>query len=251
MKELLKSIVRPAYYAAKKYQIYSLVRKSRINDARQIPIIINNKNRVTFLKQLIAALEDRGYTNIYIIDNNSTYAPLLNYYKTCKYQVFRLKHNVGHLALWKTGIYKKFSRDFFVYTDSDVVPVSECPDNFLQVFLDELKRNRDVYKIGLSLKIDDLPDHFINKTKVIAWESQFHQEEAGNMYYDALVDTTFALYKPGMVGGPNIFLRAYRSKFPFTARHMPWYVDSEAPDDEERYYTEHAKTITHWTSISS
>lgn len=60
-------------------------------DVKDIPIIINNFNRVTTLSKLITTLEVRGYKNIYIIDNASTYKPLLKYYEDTPYKVFRLK----------------------------------------------------------------------------------------------------------------------------------------------------------------
>ena len=57
-------------------------------DYKDIPIVINNYNRITTLLQLINGLESRGYRNIYIIDNKSTYPPLLEYYKNCPYTVY-------------------------------------------------------------------------------------------------------------------------------------------------------------------
>lgn len=48
---------------------------SAIKEGMEIPVIINNFNRLTTLKQLTKALVDRGYTNIYILDNASTYPP--------------------------------------------------------------------------------------------------------------------------------------------------------------------------------
>ena len=73
-------------------------------DYKSIPIIINNYNRLTSLKILISSLEKMGYKNLFIIDNASTYPPLLEYYNTCPYKVFRLNNNVGYLALWKTDM---------------------------------------------------------------------------------------------------------------------------------------------------
>lgn len=49
---------------------------SSIKDGKEVPIIINNFNRLTTLRLLIEALNKRGYDNIYIIDNASTYPPL-------------------------------------------------------------------------------------------------------------------------------------------------------------------------------
>ena len=44
----------------------------RIN-YKDIPIIINNYNRLEMLTKLIHGLENKGYHNLYIIDNQSTY----------------------------------------------------------------------------------------------------------------------------------------------------------------------------------
>ena len=57
------------------------------------PIIINNYNRLEYLKDLIAWLESAGMKKIYIIDNLSTYPPLLEFYKKIKYTVFKLDKN--------------------------------------------------------------------------------------------------------------------------------------------------------------
>lgn len=224
---------------------------SQIVDARDIPIIINNRNRVSSLALLISALETRGYQNIYIIDNDSTYPPLLEYYKSCPYKIFYLGYNAGYASLWHSGLIKQFHHDYFAYTDSDITPATECPADFLQFFLDRLRSERNLYKIGLSLRIDDLPDCFELKAQVIAWERQFYNKPVDPFFFEAVVDTTFALYKPGMVHGANSYLRTYRSARPYELLHLPWYVDSKHLDAEEAYYRAHAETLTHWTSIQA
>jgi len=218
--------------------------------AENIPIIINNINRITYLKKLIHSLEKRNLKNIYILDNASTYKPLLEYYKTLPYEVIYLGKNVGHLALWHTNLYKRFYRDYYVYTDSDVEIIDECPKDFLQFFLNEMKKNTKIDKIGLGLKIDDLPDHFQNKNQVIDWEKQFHQKRINKLFFVANVDTTFALYRPGRTHGANKYLLMCRSAFPYELRHLPWYLDLSKLSEEELYYIHHAKTITHWTELS-
>ncbi|MBJ8505170.1 hypothetical protein I6M96_09150 [Acinetobacter seifertii] len=249
MKIFIKSLLKPAYYFFWKTYIVIMgyIFKSKITNGYDIPIIINNRNRLTFLKKLIDSLEIKGYKNIFIIDNNSDYPPLLSYYESCSYKVFRLNENVGYLALWKTDIYKKFIKDFYVYTDSDVVPTESCPNNFLDQFLKVMQSDKKLMKIGLSLNIDDLPDYFLMKQQVIDWESQYWQNEADdNRFYISNVDTTFALYRPFVKGGASR-LKMYRSKKPFSAYHMPWYNDSSNLTEEEKFYIQSANTSTHWT----
>lgn len=249
MKNQIKEFLVPFYYWI--WENYILLRnrflKTTYTNAYEIPIIINNRNRLTFLKQMISSLHSKGYHNIYIIDNQSTYEPLLEFYKNSNFKVFYLNENVGFLSLWKTGIYKQFQNNFFVYSDSDVVPTEECPNNFLQLFLDRMKKDKKIMKIGLSLKIDDLPDHFKNKNEVIDWESQYFQIVVDNFYYKANIDTTFALYRPFMSGGASR-LKMFRSQKPMEAYHMPWYNDSSNLTEEELFYINNAKTSTHWTS---
>lgn len=87
---------------------------------KDIPIIINNYNRLEMLTKLIHSLESKGYHNLYIIDNQSTYPPLLEYYTRLPYPVYMLNKNVGHLSLWETGIFKQFKDSYYAYTDSDL-----------------------------------------------------------------------------------------------------------------------------------
>lgn len=221
---------------------------SRIRDPKSIPIIINNRNRLTTLTNLIVALEKRGYFNIYIIDNDSKFPPLLEYYKQIRYQVFFLNKNMGYLAIWKSKVYKKFYKDFYVYTDSDVVPVDECPDDFMELFRKTLLDDKGLQKVGFSLKIDDLPDHYAHKSKVISWERQFFKKPVSDLFFEANIDTTFALYRPGSKGGSS-HLRMYRSASPYEARHLPWYVDSENLTPEEKFYLESIETRTDWGII--
>ena len=90
------------YKRFKKWAIPEL--KRRFSSTQEIPykdtpIVINNFNRIDTLLILIKGLETRGYNNIYIIDNDSTYPPLLEYYKKCPYPVYMLNKNIGHLSI--------------------------------------------------------------------------------------------------------------------------------------------------------
>ncbi len=215
-----------------------------------IPIIINNRNRYSFLKLQIQSLEKRGYTNICIIDNNSSYLPLLNYYDTeCPYTVFRLKQNMGHLALWKSGLIKQFRSRYFVYTDSDVVLDECCPSDFMEQFVRVMKKYPLVEKVGFSLRIDDLPDSYDHKQQVIDWESQFWKRKISENppLYKAAIDTTFALHRPYYIVGGNLHSPIIRLGKPYTALHMPWYNDSANLNEEELYYIRHCETSTCWT----
>jgi hypothetical protein len=231
------------------YYLIELISPPQIVDYKKIPIIINNFNRLDSLKKLINSLEKRGYKNINIIDNLSTYPPLLDYYKTCSCTVFYLNKNIGMNALWKSGIYKKFRNNFFVYTDSDIVPIDECPDDFLLFFLQTLRKYKLARKVGFSLMLDDIPDSNVLKDYIIRCEEHFfHDYQREDILYWAPIDTTFALYRPrGKRKHANNNIEMYRTAYPFMARHLPWYFDSKNPDEENRYYIEHSTLSTYWT----
>lgn len=230
------------------FSIIELIRPSRILDYKKIPVIINNFNRLDSLKELIESLERRGYNNLHIIDNLSTYPPLLEYYETCKYKIYLLNKNIGMDALWRSGIFKKFKNDFFVYTDSDVVPVAECPDDFLLFFLETLRKHRFAQKVGFSLVIDDLPDCYALKDEVICHEKQFFKYKYDEFLYRAPIDTTFALYRPrARRRHANFSIEMYRTAWPYMARHLPWYIDSKNPDKENLYYMNQKLIDTAWS----
>jgi hypothetical protein len=42
-------------------------------------------------------------------------------------------------------------------------------------------------------------------------------------------------------------LDALRTGSPYLARHLPWYVDSSRPTDEDRYYRDHLDpAVNNW-----
>jgi len=212
----------------------------------EVPIIINNRNRLDFLKKMIGWLRDVGYKNIVILDNMSNYEPLLEYYQTAPVKVIALKENLGHLAFWKSGVYRQFYKDYYVYTDPDLVPVEECPKDFMNYFFELLNKYNDVEKVGFGLKIDDLPDHYDRKKEVIEWEKKFWTTQREPGVYDAALDTTFALYRP-YTNGAIWVQNALRTGRPYLMRHLPWYENTSALSAESLFYKENMKKgASHW-----
>ena len=112
------------------------VRRQRKNH-QLIPIIIISFNQLFYLKRLIDFLYSKDYKNIVVIDNNSTYKPLLQYFDAVegKIKIHRLKQNHGHLVFWKVEeLFEKYSKGYYVVTDPDINPIPECPEDFLQYF---------------------------------------------------------------------------------------------------------------------
>jgi hypothetical protein len=211
---------------------------------KKFPVIINNFNRLTYLQELLQWLESAGMTNIHIIDNQSDYKPLLEFYKKLPYQVYRLDTNIGHTALWDTVLFKRFSKGYYVYTDPDVVPIKACNLNVVEYFYSLLQKYPQICKVGFGLKIDDLPDSYPLKEKVLQWEKKFWEKEVEDRVYKALIDTTFALYRPGVSGGDTI--PALRTGGNLKARHLPWYEDPLNLTEESAYYLNKVSNASSW-----
>ncbi len=212
----------------------------------QVPIIINNRNRLTYLKQVIDWYQKAGYINIVVLDNDSNYEPLLKFYESTDVKVIYLKQNLGHLALWKSDVYKQFYTDYYVYTDPDVVPIDNCPNDFMKHFMNLLNKYSNVEKVGFGLKIDDLPNEYDKKSEVINWEKRHWVKQIENDVYDAALDTTFALYKP-YTRGDLWVQNALRTGDNYVARHLPWYEDSANMTEENKFYLNNIKKgASHW-----
>lgn len=214
---------------------------------QEIPVVINNRNRYSYLLQLISWLENAGMKHIIILDNDSTYPPVLEYYKTTVHQVIKLGENVGHLALWKSHLYGQIRSGYYIYTDPDLVPDETCPSDLVRRLLEVLKLYPQADKVGAGLKIDDLPDHFAKKPEVLSWEKKFWEKEIAPGVFDAEVDTTFALYRP-YTNGALWVGKALRTGTPYVIKHLPWYENSADPDEESRFYADSIrKGSSHWT----
>ena len=225
---------------------YRLTSKYTKDNYKSIPIIINNFNRLAYLRRMIASLQNRGYTNLIILDNASTYPPLLEWYENeCKAKVIKLGANFGHTALWASGMIERFNNDYFVYTDPDLELLDECPDDFLWRMLQNLKARVKGQKVALSLKIDDIPDDYPYKEDVLRQEIPFYSTMEYGMYV-ADVDTTFALHEPYAEGGYVDGMATYRMPYPIQCRHLPWYEVSEKRLEEDAYYIAHKRSDLSW-----
>jgi hypothetical protein len=205
------------------------------DDFFNVPIVINNRNRYTFLKELIEWLEKNNYRNIYILDNDSTYPPLLEYYRSTPHKIIFLGKNVGYKALWKSGIFNEIKKGYYVYTDPDVLPGAKCPPTLIEDLYKILLKYKTIEKIGVALRIDDIPDSYANKKEVIRIEKEWWAKKVEENIYDAPVDTTFALYRPFAQGDAEE-CKAYRVAGDHTFKHQPWYENSAAPEEEDLYY---------------
>jgi hypothetical protein len=212
----------------------------------QYPVFIPVRDRITTLRQVLDWLESVDQHEIWLIDNDSTYPPLVELLATTTHHVVRAGYNLGHRSPWLTGAVQRHAHGrYFVVTDPDVIPDESCPADALDRFRALLDRHPDIDKVGFGLRIDDLPAHYPLRDHVVEWEARFWQDEVEPGAYRADIDTTFALYRP--LDRRHMENRALRTGTPYVARHQPWYTDPGALTDDDHYYREHADpTVSNW-----
>lgn len=200
-----------------------------------IEVFINNRNRLTSTKDMVEHLRLLNPNQpITIIDNGSTYPPLLEWYESVKSWIKVDFHkNKGHLAFWHHQ-YDKVAGSHFVYTDSDLILNPEMPYTWCEEML-ELMKKWAVRKASLALEIDDLPEYYefrnqVNRNEGRWWLQRIKDPEYELYYADT--DTTFSL----MENFNDNCYRSIRIAGKFMAKHAPWYIDLKNLTEEERYY---------------
>ncbi len=209
------------------------------------PVFIIVRDRLSPLLQLLQWLKSAHIDEIYLIDNCSTFPPLVEFLAESHHTVVASTRNWGHRAPWLTGSVQRLARHReFIVTDPDVVPDEHCPLDAISFFQALLDRHQDVHKVGFGLRIDDLPASYALASEVVAWERRFWVSEREPGVFNAPIDTTFALYRSQRHHRDDL---ALRTGAPYLARHLSWYTDSTALTDEDRYYRSHADPlVSNW-----
>ncbi len=208
---------------------------------RDVPIFINARDRLGVMKKLIGWLLNAGYRKLIILDNNSTYPPLLEYYsaleRDSRLKIIRLGKNLGYKALWLSGVLETLKiATPYVYTDPDILPIEACPKDFIKRLIKILDSNHEIRKVGLGLVYNDIT--FFDRERIQNFETNFYDNtRIGDNLYSAQVDTTFALYS----NVRHYSLRfSLRTTGDLQAYHLPWYFDYDKLPADEKYYLEHA-----------
>lgn len=206
----------------------------------EIPIVINNRNRLTTTKKLVDDLQKLGYTQIIILDNLSSYPPLLEWYDNCPVEVVRLQENMGQLAIYNSGLINRWPQGSWVaYTDSDL-ELNPLVSPYFLLDLQIYAEKYGVNKAGLALRIDNLPKYSEYALRALDVELKYWTEEIGYNIYKAQLDTTFGIIK---VGQPFQY-EAIRLGGTYTAKHVPWYTDWNNMSEEDQYYLDHASPVS-------
>lgn len=225
---------------------------AQLRNKTRIPIIIISYNQLEYLQKLVDFFLKRGFTNIVIIDNCSTYQPLLEYLDKIKNQVHveRQTTNKGYRVFFESPeLIRKYAKGYYILTDPDIIPNPDLPNDFLNDLISKLEQNfNKVCKVGFALDLKNIPDTYPQKDKVIKWESKYWVAQIEKDIFLADIDTTFALYKPQYpLHFRNVdFYKALRFGGSYTCEHMGWFVDPQNYSDEQRYYHHNAGNSSSW-----
>lgn len=210
-----------------------------------IPVFLISHNRLTCLSTMVEQLGRFPGVRPVVVDNASTYPPLLNYLDRVDVEVVRLGEHLGKHAPWLTGLVFE-EGPYYAVSDPDL-DLSGCPSDLFEVLRRALDAHPWAIKCGPSLEIDDIPGDRPWRDQVVGWERQFWSRRLDAGHFRAAIDTTLALYRSATAFAPDAWTApAIRCDRPYTVRHTPWY--SAEVTEEDRYYVENMVTTkAHWS----
>lgn len=208
-----------------------------MNEDKKVTVIINNRDLLDWPRKMVERLESMlGVYEIILLDNGSTYKPLLNWYKNINHKVIFLD-NLGHRAPWISGVIDKIETDYYVVSDPDL-DLSGVPDDAIFGLIEILDSNPELGKVGLGLETEGIPEdspyyqHVLNYEKFVQDKNTDHQG-----LISMPVDTTFAVYDRRVLNEYKIC--GVRTAKPYLAKHEPWYIVQ--PSGDFAYYLDHAE----------
>ena len=216
---------------------------------KQIPIYFINRNRLESLKKFISWLTREGFTNIKVIDNQSTYPPLIDYYSSLgnSVEVIRLDKNIGPWVLWQLGMHKEIKSNYIV-SDSDLYPSDFCPSDLIGYMHNILSQHREILKVAPGLNLENISPNYSPGELACEWESQFWHKPVGRCLFAAGVDTTFAMYRFGE-DFSNDSSKNLRLGYPYLMEHSPWHVNDSNLSDEEIFYRKNTERgFSYWSA---
>lgn len=218
----------------------------------KIPTFIICRDRVRNLRKLVRWLEKTRQAEILLVDNNSSYPPLLEYLEKTKHKTYRLSDNLSKWAPWSHNLIAQHPSDYFAIIDPDMLPPKECPLDITGFLINALedKRYAQYHCAGPSYEITDLPDHYAGKQEVLRWEPQFWTKPLYGDYktadfFEAPIDSMWAVMRKG--GQIDVERPAIRANYPYVVKHETWYLDSDNLDEEDLWYRDRCDpNRAHW-----
>lgn len=227
------------------------------------PLIVISFDRLETLRRSIDSYRRLEDARIVIHDTGSTFPPLLAYLaelqRTGEAEVLLNRPPIASaddLASVRDTVdrmVRAFEATHYVVTDPDIELDPACPPDLLDFYAHLLSTVPDAHVVGPMLRIDDLPQHYPLRRRVIARQStlfwckatsRIRWRDAPVEFQRSVIDTTFGMYRSSrpfarMTEG----LRTYE---PYWARHLDWYVDPENLLADQEWYLRTCSSASHW-----
>lgn len=202
------------------------------------PVLLISYETLRWLRDMVSDLLRLRFTNIHIVDNASTYPPLLDWFQQLPAGVVlhRLEANVGKYAPWKSGLTRQLTAPggYYVVSDPDL-DLSTLPDTTLEHMVSVFDEHPGTTKVGTAIRLDDVPkDSICGSYPERYGKDLFWSKTIGEDLYRGNIATTFAVYRVSNQS-PSSSRRDVRCAGPYTVRHLPWYLRESDIGEEERH----------------
>lgn len=238
---------------------------------KSIPLIIPVFNQLTFTRNLINQFRFYYPENpVFIIDNNSTYPPMVEFLKEFEEKnymrignhnlplIYRNAENnfIPNLTAAIKDITEKWGFEYYVISDSDISIHPSTPSNFLDHFRALI--DKGYHRAGFNLITDNLPAHLNKRSEILYNEGQFRATEPvvnvkGFPGYRAPIDTTFCMYTTKNSGwhAPMDGKDWGNCVRLFEVFHLTWHLGEEINEEMDFYFKNCKKHVAGAPSAGS
>ena len=177
------------------------------------------------------------YKHIHVINNNSTYAPLLTYLESIKdiVTVHTMDKNYGH-TVHNLQLFQKYHvNGKYFLTDPDLTLNENLPVNFIDNMV-SISEKYKAHRVGFALDIfhPNLGKEVTYNGKTpFQWETPAWSQPIEETVYNAAIDTTFCLVNTNYPNGVHLRIAGN-----YTCIHRPWmrgWREELLPDELENY----------------
>ncbi len=198
-----------------------------------IPFYVVVFNRINGLRMALDfVLRSTVPLELIVLDMGSTWEPFIEFRDSLGVQVFKFPSGMGPRDLWVTGELQKLGSGGFFLADGDI-DYSEVDGDAAQLMTNLSNKYPWFPKVGLSLKIDDLPLDS-EGDRIREWAKSDWKVPWSREIFLTGLDTTIAYYPRREA---TFYYRpALRIAGRCQAIHYPWYERPETYNEEARFY---------------
>jgi hypothetical protein len=215
----------------------------------KIPIIINNRNLLTWPSKMVEVAKTfEGVGDIIIVDNQSTYEPLLEWYKTNPCEIVYADENHGQGCPWIIELPQSRGYEYYVVSDPDMGLENTPKDNLLYL-IEKMEKYPEYDRIGLSISNLDLDPRYPFFDHAKSWKERTCEPDTifDGLLTKQIFDTTYGMYHKNR----NKSGISCCTKEPYSMVHLPWNISRDELHDIKNVNYEFYYYLKHATNVSS